>query len=607
MRISSSWLGAFMTGILLYSSLATGESARWWPYQEVPRGIVRTTDYDQFEDLVSASGQVFRGDNGPIHMMVQSVAGLAALAVNEGRDDEMVWVGCGHNTDYEDWYERMLGKQLYEVRGTFTPWELVKRFADKGMIEGYILYSYDVSEGDFNDHRPGMDLSINVATSLAGLMKGIVVEESLESQAKAMGLKLLFDARDKSQQWCFDTYKDQFNRKVMGTQDPRKPHIRDFIIAHKAFIFYGYDEPAETAMEWLEAPAPIIGWNGGDERESTLMSSIYGHFQTATDWCMNLPILMAGSEKMTTPRVRAFDPGHIDWNDRRSATSFIITDGDNVQWYMGGFYRQEKGSWWHSPDRGRFPFGWSCPYTHLIQVCPVAVDYGVDTQSLHCWMVEWGGGYYYPDHFGAKRENRKELLAQHARRTWENMKQSGTTIIGFNLLDINSESALEAYEIYAQEMEGLLAILTFQYYPYEGGKGSIHWVKDRRGIEVPVISARYSIWGNTDRPHAGTPAKIARLLNADARKAKETGKPALSWTITHCWSYFQPSAASGDHDEDMPQKDARLKGGIRGLTPVGWCVDRLSDDIQVVSPEELIWRIRMEHHPEQTRSLLSLE
>ena len=196
------------------------------------------------KDFIIPSGKRFNGDNGPIHIMVQSVAGLAALSVNEGRGDEMVWIGCSHNADYRDWYERLLGKKLFEVRGTYEPWDLVKRFSEKGIIKGYILYSYDTSQGSFNEHRLGMDLSVNVATSLAGLMKGVLIEESHEAKAKALGLRMLFDARGKTQKWCFDTYRDRFNRHILGTQDPRKPHTRALTIAQKAFMFYGYDEPA---------------------------------------------------------------------------------------------------------------------------------------------------------------------------------------------------------------------------------------------------------------------------------------------------------------------------------------------------------------------------
>src|SRR5439155_13022999 len=106
-----------------------------------------------------------------------------------------------------------------------------------------------------------MDRSVNVATSLAGLLDGILIDESLEAQARCHALKMLLDARDRTQAWCFETYRARFNRRLLLTQDPRKSNIRDLAIAQGAFTLYGYDEPAVKAMEWLEPPSPILGWN----------------------------------------------------------------------------------------------------------------------------------------------------------------------------------------------------------------------------------------------------------------------------------------------------------------------------------------------------------
>ena len=153
----------------------------------------------------------------------------------------------------------------------------------------------DDSKGEYNQHRSGMDCSVNVATSLAGIVDGIIVDEKLEQEAKAHGLTRLIDARDKTQAWCFENYKDQFNRRMVCTQDPRKSNVRDLAIAQKTFTVYGYDEPTPTVMNWLEPLSPILGWNGGDEFKTTEMSTRWGHIQTATDWCNNLPVLMAGS------------------------------------------------------------------------------------------------------------------------------------------------------------------------------------------------------------------------------------------------------------------------------------------------------------------------
>jgi len=559
----------------------------WWPTQAMPKALVRAINQNGFE------------------MMVQSVAGLAAKAVNEGRGDEMVWVGTD-SVDVEDWLARKLKRHpQVEMRGAFDPWALVERYAKRGIIKGYILFRADTSKGAINEHRRGMDCSVNVATSLAGILDGIIVDEALEAQAKQHGLKLLMDVRNKTQAWCFETYKDRFTRAMVCTQDPRKSNVRDLAITQKAFTVYGYDAPTPAVMKWLAPLSPILGWNGGDEFQSTEMSSRWGHIQTATDWCINLPVLMAGTERAGQSRVKSFDPGTIDWNDTRSAVSFISTDGDNVQWFEGNFFRSREGkSYWGNPERGKIPFGWSACFAHLAQLCPEVIDYAVSTQSPNDSLIEWGGGYYFPDLFGIDRADRWELLAQHARRTWMLMQKNNTRVIGFNVAKVDSPDALKSYEVFARQTDSLLAILVFQYDGYEAGAGKTFWVKDRNGVEVPVVSARYSIWSHANRPRAGTPAKVAREIRQTVEGARANELPRYDWVIAHVWSWFKPAPGSNENAEDMPQENAAAQGGVRGYTPVTWCAARLPTNIRTVSPEELIWRIRMKHNAEQTKKLI---
>ena len=351
-------------------------------------------------------------------------------------------------------------------------------------------------------------------------------------------------------------------------------------------------------MAWLEPLSPILGWNCGDEFANTDLSTGYGDIQTASNWSLNLPVLMAGTGKLNLPKVKRFDPWTIDWKDSRSAVSFINTDGDNVQWLEGNFFGND--SYWGNAERGKIPFGWSCCFAHLAQLCPQAIDYALATQSPNDWFIEWGGGYYYPDHFGRSRTNRWELLARHARRTWELMKKTDTRIIGFNCSQIDSPEARKACEIFASQTDGLLAILVFQYSAYETGAGKIFWVKDRNGMEVPVITARYSIWEHANnRERAGTPARIAREIRQTVEKT-----PRYDWVIAHAWSYFQRTPDADENAENMPQENAAAAGGVRGYSPVTWCAERLPASVRVVSPEELVWRIRMQHDPSQTRNLI---
>jgi hypothetical protein len=581
---------------LVIGIAARAENApdRWWPAQTLPQGVVRT-----------ASQEEFPAPRLAFQMMAQSVAGLAARAANEGRGDELVWIANG-NADEEDWFARLRANHPdLKERGTFGPWELVNRFAKRGIIKGYILYRLDRSAGEVNEYRPGMDCSVNVATSLAGLLDGIIVDEELEKEAKAHGLSLLLDVREKTQAWCFGAYRDRFNRRLLCAQDPRKPHIRDFAIAQKAFTVYGGGEPTASAIAWLEPLSPVLGWNGGDEFANTDLSTRYGQIQTATDWCMNLPVLMAASQNMPPVKAKSFDPATIDWSDRRSAVSFVQTDGDNVQWLEGNFFRG-NASYWGSPERGKIPFGWSCCFAHLAQLCPPAIEYALATRTPNDFFIEWGGGYYYPDHFSMNRTNRWDLLALHARRTWALMKTTGTRIIGFNFVRLNSPDAHKACEVIASQTDELLGILAFEYDAYEAGAGKTFWVKDRNGIEVPVISARYSIWEHSNyRPRAGTPARIAREIRDTVDKTRPSELPRNDWVISHAWSWFRRAPGTDEEAENLPQFNARASGGVRGYLPVTWCGERLPGGIRVISPEELIWRLRIKHDPAQTKQFMS--
>src|SRR5438105_11421672 len=68
---------------------SAGDGAGWWPVQATAAAIVNAnTPNDSPSPRAS------------YEMTLQSVAGLAAKAVNEGRGDEMVWVNTD-NVDYD--------------------------------------------------------------------------------------------------------------------------------------------------------------------------------------------------------------------------------------------------------------------------------------------------------------------------------------------------------------------------------------------------------------------------------------------------------------------------------------------------------------------------
>jgi hypothetical protein len=584
--------------------LATVGSARdtWWPQQALPSGVVR---------LPRESGPA--PVRAEMRLLAQSIAGLAARSVNEGRGTELAWIESDHPS-VERWGDRFFAAHpRVRQRGPVDPWIVIEELVRSGAVQGYILYRYDTStEEPKQKYRPGMDVSVNIATSLASVLHGVIVGERLEAEAKRHGLKLLMDVRDKTQQWCFDTYRDRFCRDLLCTQDPRKPNGRDYAIAQGAFTVYGPDPVVAQAMKWLAPLSPILGWNGGDEFHTTLLATVNGQFQTCTDWVQNLPVLMAGAAAETPAQVPRFDPRRIDWSDRRSTVSFVSSDGDNVQWFETGFF-DAPGYYWGNPHRGRIPFGWTAPLTHLAQLAPQIISYLAETATPNDELIEWHSGYFYPDLFALERPDRWELLAEQARRSWVMMRRNGTKIIGYNIRYLDRPDARRALEVMAAQTEGLTAILAFQYSPYNAGAGKVIWVRDKTGVEIPVITLRYQIWWHLNsRANTGTPMKIAREIGESAAQAARAGEPRHDWAMIHAWSYFRNAGGSIDENAEnvpirrdlAPDQTYESLGGVRGYDPALWSAQRLPADVRIVSVSEMAWRVRMQHDPLVTKKLL---
>ncbi|MCZ7543392.1 MAG: hypothetical protein M5R40_07565 [Anaerolineae bacterium] len=202
------------------------------------------------------------------------------------------------------------------------------------------------------------------------------------------------------------------------------------------------------------------------------------------------------------------------------------------------------------------------------------------------------GGYYYPDRFGELRAE-PDLLARHARQVAAHMAENGAKILWFICHNLKSAAAFAAYDTYAREIDGLLGMFAIQYTPYEGGAGEVFWTQDRNGVNIPVVTARYSIWANARTGNrSGNPEHIAQVINESAARADRQGRSTYEWAIVHAWSYFTPA----------PGAEPRA----RGVTPVGWCIERLDPMVKVVTPEELLWRIRMDAYPEETRQIIDM-
>ncbi len=499
-----------------------------------------------------------------------ALQGLVAKAVNNGTRDELLAIKPRgvHETEWVSRTEKRTGTRL---RGTLSLLGAVKRY--KPLIKGYVLYQTDKSEGDSYRFRKDIDCSANIATMMAGLLDALPVSETQESAFKAMGFEKLFDAREVSLTEVLKKQGPKLNPTVACSLDPRAGNLRDLAVAHQTAIYFGSEEAAQTATR-MNAPFTVLGWGTDDEFKHIASASRQGGIETVSNWTRNLSFLSAGAKNYQPKKIHSLNPATIDWDDTRRTVSFMLSDGDNTGWMLNSFW---KKPYYGSEQTGDFPMGFSAALAQMAQMAPVVIDRLAETQPDNVSLIEFSGGYFYPDLFAEDRGNRENLLRTYAQQLNTQMKKTGARLLCFIVKDSASAAAQAAYQVFAEEIESLAGMLVMDYVPYHKGGGEIHWAKTRDGIEIPAVTARFCMWENMNRPNSGSPEQIATFINED--------KSPHSWTAVHAWSR---------HGEKE----------IRGTAAAAACVDHLDSEVHAVTPEEMIWRIRMEHHPEQTQMLL---
>jgi hypothetical protein len=545
--------------MLIVFSINCYANHNWWPKQKKPNYVIRCIPSNP-------------GDKEEMNL-IQSLSGLAAQSLNQGIAEEGIWVETSNNcykNYYKYWIERLHIKDL----GRFQTWEIVKRFKEKGVLKGYILYNNRIR-----------NQSINAATVQAGLLKGILIDINQESKAKSLGLKKLYDACNiKVDRLWFENRKSKLNNNLICLINPSVSNNRDYAIANKSMIYYGVDSLLEEILEWVKPLSPVIGWNCGMEFQHIEPCTRWGLINTATDWCMNLSMLSVQGN-VTPVKLESINPNEIIWDSNKKYHSFVMSDGDNIQWTMGNFI--DNPDYWSNEYNEKIPMSYTSCIVNLSMISPDALNYMMAEKPKNVSITEYGGGYYYPDLFASKRNNRYKLLRELAKNINFHLNKLGVRTFGFICYNSDSETAHEAYKIFSEELNGIVGMISVQYVSYNGGHGKIYWIKNKRGFKIPIVTAKMQIWAGIHHEGSGSPSVIANEINSDTCR--------MSWTIVHAWSRFK---IVNREIIDVSETDLN---GIRGISLVHLCKNLLNDNVFIVPIEELLWRIRMEHDKKETK------
>lgn len=543
-----------------------------WPVQKAPEKIIVCERKGSLAEI----------------MLLESLSGLAAKAVNEGRFNEMVWMDID-NDSYKSLYESSLkALNITDVR-KMDLWSLVDYLKKKKIINGYVLYKLE----EKYDQHVILNYSSNVATVYASLLSGVLIDEELAPKAQQHQLKELKDTRKETLEECFEKNRKKLNNSSALSIHPAITNMRDYAIAHKLMLYADKKTLIEKVLEWVKPMSPILGWGCGDEYDFTSLISEWGHFNTASDWCFNLPLISSVFRKVELKKAKEISPEDIDFRTNSSFHSFVMSDGDNMQWTIGNFTR--NNCYAGNEKAKETGVSWTLCPINLSIISPFTWNELVDLQGEKNSYIEYGGGYQYPDLFAIKRYNRNELLRDFAKRINFHLNQMGIKVFGFICRDVKSDYAQEAFQIFAEELTGITGMLAVQYFPYELGE-NILWYKNNKGIDIPVVTASYSLWDEVHkgRPYCGTPEYIASLINRDVISSELKKENTLSWTIVHAWSDFKKSS-----------KITKLPAV--GMNPIIATENLLLNQIKTISINELLWRIRMKYQPTQTNNIIKTQ
>lgn len=519
------------------------------------------------------------------HLLCQSLAGLTNRMVEEGKSDVAVWLyDHGGKASYK------VSKQALEDMGiceqgvqnglelACSDYESVDglRVQLKGFFDGYVLT--DVK----NNPESGI-----VASVASHVYNSIIVDVRDKEYFEKAGYSMKYDATHKTTLDAWHEFKDKCNNEALVIMPVQTGELREFAIKNNLFVLNlnkKQGDPRsgqnvdllEEVLAWLQPNVPVYGWEQGvSEDQFVARISKSGHPMIPCDWSYNHSLTsLLYTERQQPVQAQSFNPKFIDFGKKRNYVSFFLSDGDNIQWMMQDF----ATSFYDVPEAIEVKMSYGLPVSTLSMMAPAQLHNLMNLRRDECSVLEMlGGGYYYIDTY-SQNNNRNDNLKVAAERLAVSMRRYHVGLLGVMAMDVKSAASREAYQAFVDANDRLEGIIALQYSPYAGGGGEVFWVTNKNGYDIPVITVRYSLW---DRIHEreGSPDLIASKLKAEAQEE------SFSAICVHAWSRFE--------------------GNAHGAAAARLCAGKLDGRFEVVNMQELVWRLRMSRHPEQTLEYLN--
>lgn len=514
-------------------------------------------------------------------LLMQSIAGLVNRACAQGRTQVGVWIeqgGTGYDMERADFGRQIPNHQSAVELATKT----------FGKIDGYDVTVRNLFEGYVLTDLMNNPESGIAAAVASHVYNSIIVDVRDEAFFIRNGYTKKCDCTQMTTAEAWAQFKDKCNNEALVMMPVTTGEMREYVIQNGLFLFnlnkkynttLGGQNRAllEEILEWLKPHSQVIGWEQGvGEHVFVEPVSRHGHMMLASDWTYNMGAMSRHySDRQSSTLAKSINPRTIDYDKKANYLGFFLTDGDNYQWIITDAFVSDYYSLL-SAKTVNMAFEMGCQ--SLTQIAPTRFKYLVERQpSAECTIMEtFGGGYYYIDDFctmGLSAAGREAGIKLVAERTAAHMRQHGIKVLHVMAGDFSSANAQQMLQAFVDANDQLEGITAVKRDPYDGDHGKIYWFTNKKGYDIPCITASYKMWAGFN-----TPESLAKTI----QKENQTSQ-SFNTVVVHAWSTW---------------------GGLRASDAVQQCSANLPENFKCISMQELIWRIRYQERKEQTLEYL---
>lgn len=404
-----------------------------------------------------------------------------------------------------DFYKNHLG---YSFTGIGSAADALQIFKDS--VKGYIIWDKSARA------------SLNVAFTLSGLEKAVIITPDMLPMVKKAGLKKIADFRGKFNgktdaevyEWAFDHYWQRCNKKyiiwmggVSGSQ--MKPGIADFGISKGSFFTDLSTDPkdsieyalAEKIFSHMQPLSLVMGWHSYAKDLERNYVTLASRYALRVEGLNTFPNLSFTSRTPPSPDFKFRNhqnivPHGVYTPEKKVYITCVQTDGLGL------------GAW-NEPNRGSIPYAWEVTINWQ-WMAPVLLEYyyGTATNNDYFFGSLSGPGYMYPKSIPPNLlppviKTADTILQKLDLNVFETMDYSeGSTVVGNTDLP---EYIVNAYYKYMPDVIGFLNGYAPSYTFFsKNGRPFIsydYYLDEKRPVKDAISDLKELIALNNQRPY----------------------------------------------------------------------------------------------------------